>query len=334
MCIIAAKASGVKLPTHEAFINMWYNNPDGAGLMYTKDGKVQIEKGFMEYEDFSTRLDELKQEIDTTATPMVFHFRIATHGGVNAGCTHPFPVTDNVTVLQKPKAKTMLGVAHNGIIDITPRKGLSDTMEYVAAQLFPLYKALPKFYDNKWALTLVKNAIDSKMALLTSDGDIHLIGKFEDDEGIKYSNHSYAYLWSYRGGKFSSYSGGAWTSWDDDDYWDDYPGYRDYRDTDKSKGKSKTGGSNVIPLLPEHTVNRLLMPVYLVDGCIKTPDGEYFYGVECEDFFIDSTQRVWYYDVEQECCCILPEFTAYDDKGDVLKWDIDLAESTPCELLY
>ena len=332
MCIICAKAANTKLPTYENFMNMWYNNPDGAGLMYTKDGKVRIEKGFMEFEDFTTRLDELKQEIDTTATPMVFHFRIATHGGVNAGCTHPFPVTDNVTLLKKPRATCKLGVAHNGIIDITPRKDLSDTMEYVASQLFPLSKALPRFYDNKWALTLVKNAIDSKMALLTDAGDIHLIGNFEESDGIKYSNHSYAYLWSYRGGKFSTFSGGGWSDWDDDG-WEYYgttsKGYKDYRD--KSTGKKK---DNVIPLLPEHTVNRLLMPVYLVDGCIKTPDGEYFYGVECEDFFIDSTLKVWYYDVDQDCCCVLPDFVAYDEKGDVLKWDIDLAESTPCELLY
>ena len=59
MCIIAAKPAGVKMPDHETLENMWYGNPDGAGLMYAKDGKVIIRKGFMKYVDLLAALEEI-----------------------------------------------------------------------------------------------------------------------------------------------------------------------------------------------------------------------------------------------------------------------------------
>ena len=51
---------------------MWYNNNDGAGLMYAAGGTVHIEKGFMSLKDFKTALKRRKS-IDVTNTPMVFH---------------------------------------------------------------------------------------------------------------------------------------------------------------------------------------------------------------------------------------------------------------------
>ena len=40
MCVIAAKPSGVKMPSVSTIENMWYKNPDGAGFMYALNGKV------------------------------------------------------------------------------------------------------------------------------------------------------------------------------------------------------------------------------------------------------------------------------------------------------
>lgn len=204
MCIIAAKPAGVKMPDMDTIEVMWHANPDGAGLMYptTQTAKVkgkktttkvvQIEKGFMKLADFRDRLIELGKSMDLTATPVVMHFRITTHGGTCPENTHPFPVTDSVGALQKRRCTANLGVAHNGIIhSVTPRKGISDTMEYIASQLAPLHKALPRWWENKHAVRMVENAIDSKMAILTPEGDIRLIGKFNEDNGIQYSNTSY-----------------------------------------------------------------------------------------------------------------------------------------------
>lgn len=49
MCIIVVKKAGIAAPSEEMFENMWNHNPDGAGFMYTANGGVCIEKGFMEY---------------------------------------------------------------------------------------------------------------------------------------------------------------------------------------------------------------------------------------------------------------------------------------------
>lgn len=148
MCIICAKPANVKFPSEETIKNMWDANSDGAGLMYVKDGKVRIEKGFMTYKSFTAKLDELRKTLDLVKTPVVMHFRITTHGGTCAANTHPFPVTDSIARLKQTNVTTTLGVAHNGIIPITPRKGISDTMEYIATQLSPLTRALPDWYHS------------------------------------------------------------------------------------------------------------------------------------------------------------------------------------------
>lgn len=190
MCVIAAKPAGIDMPKDDYIENMWFRNSDGAGLMYTLNGKVHIEKGFMDYENFLGRLEELKEH-DLKKIPMVMHFRITTHGGTKPENCHPFPISDSVGILSKLRQTADIGVAHNGIIDITPRKGISDTMEYIISQLYPLHRACPKFYENKWLMKMVSNAIESKMAFLTAQGDIYTIGDFITDEGIKYSNNSF-----------------------------------------------------------------------------------------------------------------------------------------------
>lgn len=216
MCIIAAKPAGIAMPDRETLETMWYANPDGAGLMYPRTARrkgwdrtaVQIEKGFMKLSDLTARLDELARELDLTALPVVLHFRITTHGGTCPENCHPFPVSDSPGILKKRKTTTRLGVAHNGIItSVRPRKGFSDTMEYIASQLAPLHAALPRFWENKHALRLVENAIESKMAFLTPEGKIITVGHFEQSGGIQYSNSSYQpwtqdprYAWSCSGG--------------------------------------------------------------------------------------------------------------------------------------
>ena len=200
MCIIAAKPAGVAMPTEEEIRTMWENNPHGAGFMYpdqvTRKGKrstvVRIEKGFMTLEALTHRLEALAKERDLTATALVLHFRITTHGGTCPENCHPFPLTGSVGVLRKLRTTAPVGIAHNGIIpSVSPRRGISDTMEYIASQLYPLYQALPRFYDSKPALQLVENAIQSKLAILTPDGTIRTVGKFHQHEGVLYSNDSY-----------------------------------------------------------------------------------------------------------------------------------------------
>ena len=207
MCVIAVKPAGVKMPAETTIENCWYNNPDGAGLMYATDGTVQIEKGFMTLKDFKAALKQLERSIDTTNTPVIMHFRITTHGATSPGNTHPFPVTEKLPLLQMTKLKTPLAVAHNGIIDIKPsKKDISDTMEYIITQLAPLYQLKKDFYKQPAGKKLVYNFIKSKMAFLDGSGRIETVGDFiTENDGVLYSNASYKARIIYH----------KWDIWDD-----------------------------------------------------------------------------------------------------------------------
>lgn len=296
MCIIAAKPANTPMPSLDTIRTMWTNNPDGAGIMYpitqvhkakgkkTTTNVVQIEKGFMKLSELTERLTELGKSMDLTATPMVLHFRITTHGGTCPANCHPFPVTNSIGVLQKRKSTAKLGVAHNGIIhSVTPRKGISDTMEYIATQLDPLTKAMPKWYENKHALRMVENAIDSKLAVLTPEGSIHLVGKFEEHNGIRYSNSSYE---PRRWNSWRTY-GSAWDMYEDDE-------------------------PSTNPTL------RHLMYVDTIPGAYVKGDGYIYDG---DDYAIDFQKRVYWFDAELGYWVEDPALSAVTAEGSPLKFD-------------
>ena len=295
MCIIAAKAAGVAMPDRQTIRNMWDHNPDGAGIMYVEKGMVRVEKGFMKYKSFAKKLDQLEKRLDMTKTPVVMHFRITTHGGTKPENCHPFPITDSIGALKKTQSTTDVGVAHNGIIPITPRKDISDTMEYIASQLAPLKRALPRFYENKNAMLLIKNAIDSKMAFLTKEGKIYTVGDFNEHDGILYSNYSYEdYKGYYRNlGKWSCYSG-----WGEDDW-----GMSPIDDVDDTAFLSLS---------------------WLDDGDYVTDSkGLIREGFE---FLLGSDGTIYEYDFERDMAVETKGLTAYTAQGVHKRFDEELAE--------
>ena len=287
MCIIAVKPANVAMIDDKTIEIMWYNNDDGAGFMYPAHGGVKIRKGFMTLTALKKALKELNKEIDTTATPIILHFRIGTSGGNTAANTHPFPVSENLAALQKTQLTTPLAVAHNGIIDIRPRKkDISDTMEYILSQLAPLYQLKKDFYRREAGKKLIYNAIQSKMAFMDAAGRISLIGKFEKDGEYYYSNSSYkAYYRSY------SY----WDKWDDYNY----------------KNWGKKGVSY-----------RMLQWLDDRDGYIVTDNGEI---VEAYDYLISSTDELYIYDYALDAAVPVGG-RAYTHAGTPLKWDAERAE--------
>lgn len=301
MCIIAAKASGVAMPDRKTIRRMWDMNPDGAGIMYVEKGSVRIEKGFMKYKSFAKKLDQLESRLDLTNTPVVMHFRITTHGGTRPENCHPFPITDSIGALKKTQSSTDLGVAHNGIIPITPRKDISDTMEYIASQLAPLKRALPRFYENKNAMLLIKNAIGSKMAFLSKEGKIYTVGDFIEDEGILYSNYTYDASYGYYRniGKFSMYGG-----WDEDDW--GTPPYDDEPD------------------LTYLTLSWLDDSDY-----VKTSRGELMDSLE---FLIGMDGTLYEYNYAKDYAVEVHGLTAYTKSGTYKRFDEDNAEPIPVNL--
>ena len=300
MCIIAAKPAGIAMPSRETIRTMWDGNQDGAGIMYVSEGRVHIHKGFMKYKAFAKKLDELEKKLDLTKTPVVMHFRITTHGGTKPENTHPFPSTDSVGALKKLVANTDVGVAHNGIISITPRSGISDTMEYIASQLAPLKRALPRFYENKHAMTLIENAIGSKMAFLTKEGKIYTVGHFIEDGGILYSNGSYIKpSMRYRSSAISCYG-----NWD----WD----WRDYEDEWDLMNA---------PFALDDTGTMLC---WLEDSdYVIADDGQWYEGL---DFLIDDAGAVYLYEYTQDCAIKCHGYTAFNAEGLPKHFDIDCAE--------
>ena len=292
MCIIAAKPAGVAMPSRDTIRTMWDGNRDGAGLMYLEGGKVTIEKGFMTYKSFAKKLDQLEKRLDLTRTPVVMHFRITTHGGTKPENCHPFPITDSIGALKKLTSRTDVGVAHNGIIHIIPRSGISDTMEYIASQLAPLKRALPRFYENKNAMLLVKNAIDSKMAFLTKEGKIYTVGDFVTDKGVLYSNRSYIKSsLRYR-------DLGSWNCYADfEDDWGDFQGI---------------GYDDV----------KCLMWLDETDY-LKSEDGSLIEGL---DFLIDESGKVYEYDYNSDAAFLAEGMTAYTEAGTPKHFDFDQAE--------
>lgn len=319
MCIIACKPVGLEMPIEKVITNMWTSNPDGTGIMYSHNGKVEIEKGFMKLDDFLTALDRLDKRVNLKQCGVVMHFRIATHGGTCPENTHPFPISSSISVLKKLKITTDVGVAHNGIISISTRsRDISDTMEYIASQLAPLKAALPRFWENKDALLLVKNAIASKMAFLDGKGNIRTVGDFTEDEGMLYSNGSYKDTY-WKNAGWSSYYGWDWDSkagkWTNDVYspehttlyGDEYDAYSDI------------------------TSPHYLMPIMDVDGsCYSDLKGVLHEDTNYE-VFIDYRGRVWTVDWSVGIAYLDDTITGvYDAQGMRLKYDYQLAELIDC----
>lgn len=211
MCVIAAKPAGIDMPSDEIIENMWKRNSDGAGFMYAQGGQVHIEKGFMTLDRFKQKLKEIDKKYSLKKLSVVMHFRITTHGGTKPENTHPFPISDSLSMLKKRRVTTDLGVAHNGMIDIATPKDISDTMQYIASELAPLKRAMPEFYRNKDMMLMIEHRTDSKLAFLDKKGRIETVGNFIEQDGVKYSNRTFENYYGYRG-----YS---WSEWD---------GYNDY----------------------------------------------------------------------------------------------------------
>ena len=246
MCIIAVSKIGVRQPSLKQLHNMYDNNPDGAGYMYARNGKVHIHKGFMTWEEFSRAVEN---EHFTKEDPVVYHFRISTQAGVCRSMTHPFPLTKDLKLCEKLDLTCPTGIAHNGIITMTSfakETRFSDTAYFIAWYMSKLVRK-PEEITDPFVQDMIDTLTNSKWAMMDGlTGDIVTIGKFTNVKGLLFSNASYSD--SYWTSKWKSslptkslysddyYLGGY--SYTYDDYTDDY--VSDYTMDGKSKNKKST----------------------------------------------------------------------------------------------
>ena len=216
MCIIVAKKKGVNIPSNDILKTCFTRNSDGAGLMYNKDNKVIIEKGFMTYDKLEQRLTELKNEFKDNSLKkigLVLHFRIGTQGKNDAFTCHPFMISDNNEDLRKLVVETDVAMVHNGIISAySTRKedDLSDTQLFIKYMVNTIYKYDKEFYKDTKVMNMLQDVARSRLCFLDKKGDIYTSGDFITDNDILYSNTSYKKI------EYSNYS--YYGYYDDYDY--------------------------------------------------------------------------------------------------------------------
>jgi len=196
MCIIVAKKSGVELPSKFVLETCFLANPHGVGFMYNNKGRVIIEKGFMDFYEFYERLIEIDNRIDLSSKGLVIHFRIATSGLIDQGNCHPYPITKANKFLRSTFISCPIAMAHNGIILKYHKKNsqLNDTQLFIKNDVYTIIKKYSlMFYKDERILSYLLKISNSKLAFLDQNGQMTLIGKFVNDEGIYYSNNSYLY---------------------------------------------------------------------------------------------------------------------------------------------
>lgn len=203
MCIIVAKRKGIELPTKEILKNCFNYNSDGAGIMFNDGNQVFIEKGFMDFNSFYSRLEALDEEFNLVNSDLALHFRISTSGNVDQGNCHPYPISTETSQLRNLSLVTDIGMAHNGVIRKhipETRSILNDTQTFIKNFVYNMYSSNKEFLTVDANIKALEEEAGSKLCFITKD-NMYIIGKFiEETNGILYSNDtylSYDYGWGY-----------------------------------------------------------------------------------------------------------------------------------------
>ena len=88
MCVIASLPRG-KNVSNKDLDQMWKRNPDGGGIAWIEDGKIQVYKT-MKLKDFKQKFKEITSKYGDS--DILIHMRIATHGSVCLENNHPFHI--------------------------------------------------------------------------------------------------------------------------------------------------------------------------------------------------------------------------------------------------
>ncbi len=176
MCLVAYHESGAQ-PDLQALRTGAAVNPHGSGYaVMLGPGNIIVQKS-MDSEEMIRRFALLRA--DYPKGPAIFHSRAATSGTISLTNIQPFEVqfSDGTGVL-----------AHNGTLQGTePEYGWSDTRMFAESPFFG------KERDADWRRTLhaYMCSQDSRLALLTPDGESHLFGDWDSRNvrnGVHYSN--------------------------------------------------------------------------------------------------------------------------------------------------
>ena len=195
MCIAIYSIKNNDIPSKEYLKNCFKSNPDGCGFAFSYKGIVHTYKGYFNFDKFYKKLLECDQRYNLKEQGVILHFRIATHGLVNAANCHPFALTVNERKLKSTFSKSKYSVIHNGICNVTStaskKETFSDTALFVRDYLSKI-ATYDGWFENENTIALIEKLINSKMAILRGDGSIISTSGFHKaDDGNYYSNYSY-----------------------------------------------------------------------------------------------------------------------------------------------
>lgn len=167
MCIIIVKSKkGQTIPTAH-FKNALRSNPDGVGLMYYQKGKLTI------YRQLTPSLRDILALV-STLDEYAIHFRLATHGDINAANLHPFTFAKNAKALM-----------HNGILPeataLSENHKITDTEGYIK-----------KYLSNQKVIDWDKVSAHIKSYnkfVVAEDRTLKIINK---DAGVEYEGNWYS----------------------------------------------------------------------------------------------------------------------------------------------
>ena len=201
MCVIIYKPKAVPIKA-KTVEDAWDQNPHGAGFAARvgKNGNWVIRKGFMKLEDFKEAV------LGYQFNEMLLHFRIATHGAINAENTHPFYHEEGESSV----------LFHNGILSDFGSKELSDSRDF-------FIRVVSKLEDEVacHVLNMAAKTNSSKFALIGHSGRVFLAGDWSKHEGLDVSNTNFCGWQGYQ----SSYAPGTFNrrtwkegKWQDDEF--------------------------------------------------------------------------------------------------------------------
>ena len=255
MCIAILKPKD-KTISKEILQTCSKSNPDGMGFAYIKDDKIHINK-YMKFEDFYE--DYIQVE---TTSPMLIHFRIATHGKVEVKNCHPFRLNNRMALI------------HNGVMSGYGDKQLkTDTQDFIDKVIGNISW---KMWKNPSYRQLVGDAIGySKFAILDVTGDYYIINEQKGvwDDGVWYSNSSYK-------PKEVTYYKQTKLYDDEDVSW-----YNIYKKKQDEIDKKEENKSNIVE-------EELTQAIYKCNKCSKEFNGDYYGIIKCPHCKSDDIEDI------------------------------------------
>lgn len=180
MCIIIGKPKGAALPPLSHIEKSWNSNSDGFGCLWTHNGEVRTYRT-MDREKCMSFYRSIMGEKKWINTPMLFHFRFATHGSKCVSNCHAYH-DDEYTV----------GFQHNGVLRFNVPIG----MDITDSEYFFKYMFLPSYKMNGEDIEKISHVIDNlrgtsdKFAFIKGE-ELYMFGNFIKDNGCYYSNNGY-----------------------------------------------------------------------------------------------------------------------------------------------